>query len=160
MSRTVNVESETLLVADRENSRVQFFTLDGQFKRQWYVHRIVSVSTCVLSGKCYVLCAEQGTLQRVQQGGGSRCSCDLIGWTPNIGNCISIHSLEGDGRRLVKIGGDIPGEQPDHFLFPHMLTVNQKGDVYVADVSFTEFGKWQSPNAREMVSLRKFTRVS
>lgn len=151
-----HADTNSLIVADRENSRVQFFSLDGTFLRQWHVHRAVSVVLTSIGGSTYVLAAEQGSLSRVQRGGGL---CQLGTWTPGIGNCIGVYAIDGDGTKLKRIGGSLPGERPDQFVFPHMLAVNQKGDIYCADVSFCECGKFQEPHAREMVSLRKWRRT-
>jgi len=144
-----------MLVADRENQRVQLFTLDGVFKDQWHAHRATAVSVGKNSdGSSDIFVAEQGTTSRVQQGEGhSR----LDTWTPNIGHRIGIYT--GNGKLVHALGAPTPGERPEQFNWLHSVSIDSFGDVYAAEVCFTECGKHQQPMPREMVSLRKWRRV-
>jgi len=102
----------------------------------------------------HVFVAEQGSLSRVQKGNGYG---DLDSWTPNIGQRILVYKTSADGReRVTSLGAPTPGERPDQFNYLHSVAVNSLGDVYAAEVSFCECGKFQEPHAREMVSLRKW----
>ncbi len=134
---------DKVIVCDRENHRVQVFTLDGEFVKAWHVHHVVAV----FSGRgedtnTYV--TEQGP-PPVQFG------------VRNLGHRVSIYNNEGE--LVTRFGRDLPGEHPDQFLWPHSICVDSRGDVYVAEVSYTEVGRRQDP-PREMVSLRKWRRVS
>ncbi len=136
------VDDRHVIVCDRENHRVQVFTVDGEFVRMWGVHHAVAVARGRGDDdRLYV--AEQGP-PPVQLG------------VPNLGHRVSIYTLEG---KLVKrIGAPLPGEAPEQFLWPHSIAVDSRGDVYVAEVSYVEVGSRMTP-AREMVSLRKWRRV-
>ena len=72
---------------------------------------------------------------------------------PNIGARVSIVSLKGD--LLARVGDRFPGEQPGQFIAPHGVTVDSRGDLYVAEVSYTAKGRHETP-PREIRSLQKF----
>lgn len=134
---------DRVAVCDRENHRVQIFTTDGEFVREWHVHKAVAV----YAGKgadtnLYV--AEQGP-PPVQHG------------VPNLGHRVSIYNRDGD--LIKRFGAPLPGEEPNQFLWPHSVAVDSHGDVYVAEVSYVEVGRFLNP-PREMASLRKWRRVS
>ena len=132
-----------VIVADRENHRVQVFSLEGEFRAEWHVHHAVAV----VGGRgddTSIYVAEQGP-PPVQFG------------VPNLGHRVSIYNRQGELQ--TRIGSPLPGEAPDQFLWPHSIAVDSRGDVYVADVSYTEVGSRLSP-AREMTSLHKWRRLS
>jgi DNA-binding beta-propeller fold protein YncE len=134
---------DEVIVCDRENFRVQVFDLEGKFKRQWHVHHAVAVFAGK-GGDTNVYVAEQGP-PMLQRG------------VANLGNRVSIYTRDGD--LVTRIGNPHFGEHPDQFLWPHAVTVDSHGDIYVADVSYVEVGRLQDP-PREMVSLHKWRRVS
>ncbi|MFL2646411.1 MAG: peptidyl-alpha-hydroxyglycine alpha-amidating lyase family protein [Dehalococcoidia bacterium] len=134
---------DAVIVCDRENHRVQVFSLDGEFRNQWHVHKAVAVWTGRGEDQA-VYVAEQGP-PPVQHG------------VPNLGHHLSIFNR--DGELINRIGAPLPGEHPDQFLWPHSVAVDSHGDIYVAEVSYVEVGSKENP-PREMVSLRKWQRVS
>ena len=137
------VDDDHVIVCDRENHRVQVFALDGEFVRAWHVHHAVAVTRGRGDDdRLYV--AEQGP-PPVQFG------------VPNLGHRVSIYTPAGE--LVTRIGAPLPGEAPEQFLWPHAIATDSRGDVYVAEVSYVEVGSRQTP-AREMVSLRKWRRVS
>ncbi len=75
---------------------------------------------------------------------------------PNLGHRVSIYDRAG--KLQARFGASLPGEAPDQFLWPHSIAVDSHGDVYVAEVSYTEVGG-RLPIARELTSLRKWRRV-
>eukprot|EP00039_Didymoeca_costata_P020651 m.342016 g.342016 ORF g.342016 m.342016 type:complete len:367 (-) comp20819_c0_seq1:98-1198(-) len=153
----IHPDKDKVIVVDRENSRVQLFTLDGEFVSQWHIHRAVSVCTATFQGSPHVLVAEQGATSRVQKGEGYQIS-ELKTWTPNIGHRIGVYTPEG--KRVATLGASRPGERPDQFNWLHSVAVNSKGDIYAAEVSFCECGRLQKPHARELVSLRRWNIVN
>ena len=132
-----------VIVCDRENHRVQTFTLDGEFLKNWHSHKAVAVTSGKGEDKA-VYVAEQGP-PPVQKG------------VPNLGHRVSIFDLEG--KLIRRVGASLPGEHPDEFLWPHSVAVDSHGDIYVAEVSYVEVGRNEDP-PREMVSLRKWRRTS
>ncbi len=133
---------DRVIVCDRENHRVQVFTVGGQFVKEWHVHKAVSV----FAGRgadINLYIAEQGP-PPVQKD------------VPNIGHCLGIWTRDGD--QVARLGAPLPGEEPDQFLWPHSVAVDSRGDIYVAEVSYVEVGRHLNP-PREMASLRKWRRV-
>ncbi len=137
------VDDDHVIVCDRENHRVQQFTVEGEFVRAWHVHHAVAVARG-RGADDHLYIAEQGP-PPVQRG------------VPNLGHRVSIYTPEGE--LVTRIGAALPGESPDQFLWPHSIATDSHGDVYVAEVSYVEVGSRMTP-AREMVSLRKWRRVS
>ena len=131
-----------VIVADRENHRVQVFSLDGKFRAEWHVHHAVAV-TGGRGEDTSIYVAEQGP-PAVQYG------------VPNLGHRVSIYNRAGELQ--TRIGAPLPGERADQFLWPHSIAVDSHGDIYVADVSYTEVGSRLQP-AREMTSLHKWRRM-
>jgi len=148
-------DNNSVIVADRENSRVQHFTLDGKYIDQWHIHRAVSVALDKKT-ECIII-AEQGTSSSVQTGRGFQIS-ELDSWTPNLGHRVGWYTP--DGTRVNQIGAATPGERPHQFNWLHGVAVNSKGDVYAAEVSYCECGRLQKPYPRELVSLRKWRKTN
>ena len=132
-----------VIVCDRENHRVQTFSLEGEHRKTWHAHKAVAAWTGRGEDKG-VYVAEQGP-PPVQRN------------VPDVGQKVGIYNLEGE--LITRIGAPLPGEHPDQFLWPHAVAVDSEGSIYVAEVSFVEVGRHENP-AREMVSLRKWRRTS
>jgi DNA-binding beta-propeller fold protein YncE len=131
-------------VADRENHRVQVF--DGQGR---YLHQLNN-----LHRPCGLFCdrANGGLLYVGELGTGLEVNAAV----PNLGPRVSILTLKGD--RVGRIGGPFPGEQPGEFIAPHGCVLDSRGDLYVAEVSWTNTGRKLDP-PREIRSLQKFARA-
>jgi hypothetical protein len=58
--------------------------------------------------------------------------------SPNIGPRLSI--VDGKGKTIARLGGEAgPGLETGKFIAPHGLAVDSRGDIYVGEVSYTEF---------------------
>jgi DNA-binding beta-propeller fold protein YncE len=128
-------------VADRENHRVQVFDDHGRYQGQLNnLHRPCGLFADRRNGgRLYV-----GELP-------SHLAVNAA--VPNIGARVSILSLKGD--LLGRFGGPFAGERPGEFVAPHGVAVDSRGDVYVAEVSYTAKGRHETP-PREIRSLQKF----
>jgi len=128
-------------VADRENHRVQVFDAKGRYQAQVNnLHRPCGLFADRRNGgRLYV--GELPTHLVVNVA------------VPNIGARVSIVSLKGD--LLARVGDSFPGENPGQFVAPHGVTVDSRGDLYVAEVSYTAKGRHETP-PREIRSLQKF----
>ncbi len=115
-------------VADRENSRVQIFTAEGQFLTQW---------------------TDLFRPMQVYADGHDRIFVAEVGWragrfpwqTPPAnppGARVSVFDLEG--RRLLQIGGDGDPCAPGNFFAPHDLCLDSRGDLYVGEVVLSAGG--------------------
>jgi hypothetical protein len=57
---------------------------------------------------------------------------------PNIGPRLSFVDVKG--RVLARLGGESgPGLEPGKFIAPHGLAIDSRGDIYVGEVSYTEY---------------------
>jgi hypothetical protein len=76
---------------------------------------------------------------------------------PNLGACVTIH--DRSGRRLARLGDVYAGEGPGQFTTPHGLAVDSRGDVYVGEVAWNDYGRHLDP-PRKVRCFRKLVRVS
>ena len=85
-------------------------------------------------------------------GGGMAVNQDM----PNIGPRISIHSPKGE--MLARLGNRPAGLERGQFISPHGLAVDSRGDIYVGEVSFTNWGR-RGPIPPGLRSLQKLVKV-
>jgi DNA-binding beta-propeller fold protein YncE len=113
-------------VADRENHRVQVFDGEGRYETQWInMHRPCALH-CSRGKKPQFVIGELGP------------SMPLNRHHPNIGPRLSF--VDEKGKLLARLGGETgPGLEPGRFIAPHGLAVDSRGDIYVGEVSYTEF---------------------
>jgi hypothetical protein len=76
---------------------------------------------------------------------------------PNLGNRVDIY--DKTGKRLARLGDIFPGEKPGQFIAPHGIAIDSRGDIYVAEVSWTIMGQRLQP-PRELRSLQKLKKLS
>jgi hypothetical protein len=88
-------------------------------------------------------------------GGGLGVNYDI----PNIGPRVSIYS--GTGQLLARLGQRPAGLERGQFMSPHGLAVDSRGDIYVGEVSFTNWGNRYKgqPFPRGLRSLQKLVKV-
>jgi len=134
-------------VADRENHRVQVFDADGRFETQWTnMHRPSGL---------FLERGAHGHFYVGEIGGGMAVNYEM----PNIGPRVSIYGSRGE--LLARLGHRPAGLEPGQFISPHGLAVDSHGDIYVGEVSFTNWGnryKGQPPPPG-LRSLQKLVRV-
>lgn len=136
---------DRVVVCDRENFRLQVFTVDGKFVDQWHIHHPMSIVAGRGGDRSFYV-GEMGP-PPVQQG------------VPGLGNRVS--ALSESGEVVTWFGDRLPGSAPDQFTAPHGMAVDSRGDVYVAEVAWTFWYSRQStPPLGEVVSLRKWRRVA
>jgi sugar lactone lactonase YvrE len=134
-------------VADRENHRVQVFDGDGRYQGQWnHLHRpcalFLTRDACPV---CFI-----GEL-----GPGMAVNRDH----PNLGPRITITDMAG--KRLGRIGGLHAGLGPGEFIAPHGIAVDSQGDLYVGEVSWTNWSFFYPdvPVPAGPRALQKFRRI-
>jgi DNA-binding beta-propeller fold protein YncE len=134
-------------VADRENHRVQVFDGNGRYETQWNnLHRPCGLyMPACRDPLCYI-----GEL-----GPGLAINRD---W-PNLGPRLSIVTL--DGKLVARLGDVRAGMALGQFNAPHGIAVDSRGDIYVGEVSFTN---WRNMNPGEptpagLRSLRKLVKL-
>ena len=124
-----------IYVADRENHRVQVFDTAGRYETQWNnLHRPCGLY--MPRGECpHCVVGELGPGMPVNQD------------YPNLGPRLSI--VTSSGELLARLGGeDGAGPEPGRFLAPHGLTEDSRGDIYVGEVSYTNWGNMRPGEER------------
>ncbi|MDE0813565.1 MAG: peptidyl-alpha-hydroxyglycine alpha-amidating lyase family protein [Alphaproteobacteria bacterium] len=132
-------------VADRENHRVQVFDGNGKFETQWHdMHRPCGL--CMSAGK-------DPLFYIGELGPGMPVNFNV----PNIGPRVSI--MDNKGGLISRLGVTPGGQEPDRFIAPHGLAVDQHGDIYVGEVAFTAWPRFDSGEPPEnLMTLRKLIR--
>lgn len=114
-----------VLVSDRENDRIQFFSADGEYLDQWtHVQRPTDI--CIdQDGLVYVPSLRWNVGDHSFMNGPIR---------HNLPGHISILDLNGNILlRWVSADGCAPG----NFFVPHGICVDSHGDLYVSEVTYT-----------------------
>lgn len=134
-------EDGYIYIGDRENRRIQVFNPDGKLEARWPdFSRTAAV--CVSQGMVYVGEYYAGGTEAYKVSGG-------------LGPRISI--LDGSGRLLARLGEHPFGDEPGRFYAPHGVATDSRGDIYVAEVSHAEFGRYLDP-PRELRSMQKLVK--
>jgi DNA-binding beta-propeller fold protein YncE len=135
-------------VADRENHRVQVFDGNGKYEAQWNnLHRPCGLYCCRGKKPTFVI----GEL-------GPGMPVNLK--APNLGPRLSI--VDAQGKLIARLGGkEGAGLEPGKFIAPHGLALDSKGDIYVGEVSYTN---WKTsfpdkPMPTTIRSLQKLEKV-
>jgi DNA-binding beta-propeller fold protein YncE len=131
-------------VADRENHRVQVFDGNGKYETQWNnMHRPSGL---------YLHRGAAPLFYIGEPGGGMAVNQEL----PNIGPRVSIYTPKGE--MLARLGSRPAGLEPGQFISPHGLAVDSRGDIYVGEVSYTNWGR-RGPIPPGLRSLQKLVKV-
>lgn len=116
-----------VLVADRENDRIQIFDPEGKYLTEWTNIRRPSDLKIDRDGLVYV-----AELWRPQ---GKPTFKNGIAEEDQAGR---VTILDPDGAVLGHWGGVSDGrDQPGNFIAPHALAIDSRGDVYIAEVTYT-----------------------
>ena len=147
----VTDEDGWVYVADRENHRVQVFDGNGKYEMQWNnMHR-----------PCALYCSRRRQESRSSSSASWDPACRSTASTPT-----SARASPSSTRRARRSRGWAastgPARRPGKFLSPHGLAVDSKGDIYVGEVSYTN---WPSthpgvPVPKYLRSLQKLEKVA
>lgn len=142
----IAVDSQgTVCVADRENSRLQFFSATGEFREEWT--DIARPCQVIFDPHGNVLVAELGYRAGMWPGT-DPLTLDATGGRVSV--------FDRTGRLLSRWGGGETPTATGDFFAPHDIAMDSQGDVYVAEVVMSAGGN------RGLVpptchSLQKFT---
>jgi DNA-binding beta-propeller fold protein YncE len=138
----------TVFVADRENSRIQLFSADGEFLAQW----------TDIARPCQVAFDAQGNVVVAELGYRSGMWPDTVAPSADAtGGRVSI--LDPSGRRLAQWGGGSNPTAPGDFFAPHDVAIDSRGDIYVAEVTMSAGGN-RGLVAPDCHTLQKFSRLT
>ena len=132
--------NDRVYVVDREAHRIQIFDPRGNFITMWNnIHRPDSM----------VLWQDHIYVGELNGMGG-------VDDAPGLGHRVTIYDLEGN--RVSMFGSPEEGEGPGQFIAPHGIAVDSRGDIYVAEVSYTIRGSKMDP-PKVLRSFSKYERV-
>ena len=135
-----------LLVAHRENNRIQVFSADGELLTMWTDKS--RPNHMFIDADDRIFMAEQGHRS------------GLSPWqTPQLdkpGGHVSIYDL--DNRLLARWGGGDDPCAPHDFYAPHTIWVDSRGDIYVGEVTWSA-GGFEGSVPADCPPLKKFAKV-
>ncbi len=115
---------ERLFVADRENDRIQIFSLDGKFLDQW-THVQRPTGLCIRDGLVYV----SELWWRVGQR-------SFVHGPIEVDKPGRVSVMDLNGKVLARWGGPNRTD-PGMFIAPHGICADSHGDIYVGEVTYT-----------------------
>ena len=125
-------------VADRENRRIQVFDGNGRFETQWVNLSRAATVWVEPSGERLVYIGEYyGGIETNSMG-------------TDLGPRVTI--LDNQGNLLARLGHQSYGDEIGRFHSPHGIAVDSRGDIYVAEVSWSDYGSHMDP-PQELRSL-------
>ncbi len=133
-----------VFVADRENSRIQIFSPNGEFLREW----------TDIARPCQVAFDAAGNLFVAELGFRAGMWPGTFPPSPDAtGGRVSV--FDPGGALLARWGGGVNPTAPGDFFAPHDICIDSHGDVYVAEVMMSAGGNrgLVSPDCH---SLQKF----
>ena len=115
----------------------------------------VPIPICTARAACSCRLANARSATSANSGRCSRVSRKV----PNLGPRVTI--VGNTGKRISRLGGLGPGLGPTEFLAPHGLAVDSHGDLYVGEVSWTNWPQTfkDQPRPDNLRSLHKFRKV-
>ncbi len=135
-----------VFVADRENSRVQIFTPDGEFLEEW--REIARPCEIALDATGHLFVAELGYRAGMWPG--------ILPPAPDApGGRISV--FDPRGALVARWGGGDNPTAPGDFFAPHDICIDSHGDLYVAEVVMSAGGNRGLVSA-DCHTLQKFSR--
>jgi DNA-binding beta-propeller fold protein YncE len=136
----------TVVVADRENSRLQFFSPEGHYLKEW----------ADIARPCQIVVDANGVISVAELGYRAGMWPGTTAPSPDAtGGRVSI--FDPGGRLLARWGGGLNPCSPGHFFAPHDLCIDSRGDLYVGEVIWSAGGN-RGLVPSECHALQKFTR--
>ena len=132
-------------VADRENHRIQIFSPEGKYETQW-----VNLSR---AAAIYIDGRGARDLIYIGEYFGGIATNDI---GTDLGPRVTV--MDTKGEVLARVGRESYGDQSGRFYSPHGIAVDSRGDIYVAEVSWSDYGSKMEP-PRELRSMQKLVKV-
>lgn len=134
-----------VIVADRENSRLQFFSPDGEYLEEW---------TDVVR-PCDLFIDDDGLIYVAELGRRAGLFPFMSADPDAVGGRVSIFNSRGELQG--RWGGGLDPMSPDDFFAPHDICVDSSGSIYVGEVTWSAGGK-RGLVPPDCPTLRKFAR--
>lgn len=139
-------QNDRILVADRENSRIQIFDRQGTFLNAW---------TDVVR-PCQIVQAATGEFFVAELGDQN----GRFPWQPPpekpVGGRVSI--FDDSGNLISRWGGGLDAHRPDGFYACHDICVDAEGSVYIGEVAVT-VANVAGEDPSGLRTLKKFVRA-
>lgn len=135
-------------VADRENSRIQLFDLQGKFIDQWT--EVVRPTEVYVETDGTVFVSELGE-RAGRWPGWPDAAADAVGGRLSI--------FDSRGQLLARWGGGDNPCAPGDFFAPHDVWVDRFGDIYVSEVVWSAGGR-DGVVGPDCHTLQKFVRIN
>jgi hypothetical protein len=131
-------DDDYVYVCDRENNRVQVFDQAGHIEAIWHdIYRPSGI--CFYNGYIWI-----GELLHDPH--------PLLSDCTTVGHRLSIFTPHG--RLVARLGSEVEGDGPGEFIAPHGVAADSQGNIYIAEVSFTEKGRRLERTFRSLRRLR------
>ena len=135
-------------VADRDNRRVQVFDSNGKYETEW-----------TNMSRTAAICVDTRSDQGVYVGeyfAGDPGVFSKVPLAHRLGPRISI--FDTTGNLLARVGDQPYGGDAGRFYSPHGIAVDSRGDIYLAEVSWSEYATILNPR-EELRSMQKLVRT-
>lgn len=136
-------EDDRVLVADRENSRIQVFSPKGEYVTEW----------TGISRPDDLFIDEAAGIMYVAELGGWAAGADIPPHAPPASVCL----LDLDGTLISRFGSGDP-VRSGNFFAPHGIWADSKGDLYVAEV-IVSYARNRGLVPLDCATLQKFARI-
>ena len=136
-------EDDRVLVADRENSRIQVFSPKGEYLTEWIG----------ISRPDDLFIDHHAGLMYVAELGGWAADAEMPPHAPPASVCL----VDLDGSLVSRFGSGDP-VRPGNFFAPHGIWADSKGDLYVAEV-IVSVARNRGLVPLDCAALQKFARM-
>ena len=136
-------EDDRVLIADRENSRIQVFSPTGEYLTEWVG----------ISRPDDLFIDHHAGLMYVAELGGWAADADMPPHAPPASVCL----VDLDGSLVSRFGSGDP-VRPGNFFAPHGIWADSKGDLYVAEV-IVSVARNRGLVPLDCAALQKFARI-
>ena len=136
-------EDDRVLVADRENCRIQVFSPKGEYLTEW----------TGISRPDDLFIDEAAGIMYVAELGGWAAGADIPPHAPPASVCL----IDLDGTLISRFGSGDP-VRSGNFFAPHGIWADSKGDLYVAEV-IVSYARNRGLVPLDCAALQKFQRI-
>jgi len=119
-------KQERVWIADRENSRIQIFTSQGEFITEWT--DVIRPTGVFIDKEDTVYVSEL---------------------------CLRVSIFTKDGKLIARWGNEGKDKETALFHAPHVIAVDSRGDLYVGEVSMTSAGVDKGPRTIQKFARKK-----